>query len=353
MPVTITIDLKSSRALIGAVIAIIGGLITMVGSVLPWFEVALVGSIGGLDTDGVITLVVGVLAVILGAVACWLVASQEDKWVPWTTGALLYLTLAGLAVTAGRIIASYSSGIFDAVDGPFGGSVTLFSFGAGIWITLGGSIIAAGGGAFAFVGARKAQASDPNGTATWIGGAVVLSMAIAVLGATELAGRGPTEGAGEASGSASSQSAPPATSISPGGGQDVPGASVPPGIAVAPGTLQMIDTPCDTSTGPCVERVYVSSATSTRVGGYYEYCDRSPGDVNSFSGLIQISEVSGTEPLAGATQDWSSTSACRQVNFDINGASFADKRVQLFVSIGNGTNAVGGKAFTEPFWIRS
>ena len=200
MPVTITIDLKSSRELIGAVIVIIGGLITMVGSVLPWFEVALVGSIGGLDTDGVITLVVGVLAVILGAVACWLVASQEDKWVPWTTGALLYLTLAGLAVTAGRIIASYSSGIFDAVDGPFGGSVTLASFGAGIWVTLGGSIIAAGDGAFAFVGARKAQASDPNGTATWIGGAVVLSMAIAVLGATELAGRGPSDAVGAASG---------------------------------------------------------------------------------------------------------------------------------------------------------
>ena len=354
MPVTITIDLKNSRVVIGAVIAIIGGLITVVGSLLPWFESFLGGSLGGLETDdGKVTLTAGLLVVILGAVACWLVASQVDKWPSRSTGALLYLALAGLAVTVGMIIRAYRSGAFDPVDGPFGRSVTLFSFGAGIWITLAGSIIAVGGGAFAFLEARKAQASDQTRTAAWIGGAAVLSIALAVLGASEVAGSGPAEGAGEASGSASSQSAPPATSISPGGGQDVPGASVPPGIAVAPGTLQMIDTPCDTSTGPCVERVYVSRATSTRVGGYYEYCDRSPGDVNSFSGLIQISEVSGTEPLAGATQDWSSTSACRQVNFDVNGASFADKRVQLFVSIGNGTNAVGGKAFTEPFWIRS
>ena len=275
MPVTITIDLKNSRVVIGAVIAIIGGLITVVGSVLPWFESFLGGSLGGLETgDGKVTLTAGVLVVILGAVACWLFASQVDKWPSRSTGALLYLALAGLAVTVGMIIRAYRSGAFDPVDAPFGGSVTLISFGAGIWITLAGSIIAVGGGAFAFLEARKAQASDQARTAAWIGGAAVLSIALAVLGASEVAGSGPRDAVGTASG---------------GGESSVP--------SVNSGGLP----PNSSDVAPSTETVNATVQSPT--GNVRCKIDAPPAAARAFCVVLNLRQWGELQPYGGATLD--------------------------------------------------
>lgn len=105
-----------------AIMGLVGGALTITGSLLPWFTIATIGSSIGTDGDGVLTLGLGavivlasfirygtpsrtipLVAAVLGALTIWLAAStiirlagiESDTGIRTSIGGGLYLVVLG------------------------------------------------------------------------------------------------------------------------------------------------------------------------------------------------------------------------------------------------------------------
>lgn len=113
----------------GIVMTTGGGLVAL-GSFLPWASLGPF-SASGLDGDGVITLVLGVIVLGMGIV--WLTAGGK-RWLP------VVALVSAVLIT---LVAGYDSmNISTSEPGPFGAEL---SVGSGLWLTLLGGIVAATG----------------------------------------------------------------------------------------------------------------------------------------------------------------------------------------------------------------
>lgn len=116
-----------------AVVALVGAVLVVIGSIGPWATVAN-SSVGGLDGDGWITLV---LALLTGGFAAGVFApasvARIMRWLvlPWTLIALLVtvIDIVDISSTSSEFSNQFSDDIFS------------LSVGWGLWLALAGSIV--------------------------------------------------------------------------------------------------------------------------------------------------------------------------------------------------------------------
>lgn len=160
----------TSRAPIGAILAIAGGALLAVGSFLPWITLTQGGvsdSATGMDgSDGWVTLTAGLVAVAVGAIA--LRASRRALGVLAMVAGLVG---AGLGVydaltvkdsIAGEVASQAGVSVEDArlaLDQGIAAGLFDISTGIGLYLVIGGGVIALVGGLMSMKGAGSAGTS--------------------------------------------------------------------------------------------------------------------------------------------------------------------------------------------------
>ncbi|RKN09616.1 hypothetical protein [Streptomyces radicis] len=139
--------------------AIAGSALAVIGSFLPWAEATLgemTESSGGMQGDGIVTLVFGGLAAVFMVVG--LVARKG--WAPLVGAVMALLTLVVVAINIDperQVRADLEGqGLASGVELDAAVASLEMSTGIGVWIVLVGALVAAGAGVFAFVKGRKA-----------------------------------------------------------------------------------------------------------------------------------------------------------------------------------------------------
>lgn len=138
----------------GAIVGILGGIVAIVGTMLPWWQVTAsaggyisvsVPLLGIFTLGGLLVLVFGVLGLVFAAL---------NKPVTQVVALVMGLLAAVIALVMGAFVPTVSVSIPGA-----SGSITA---GFGFWISMVGGLLLAVGGALGFVDSRKAPQAWPT-----------------------------------------------------------------------------------------------------------------------------------------------------------------------------------------------
>jgi len=125
--------MELNRKTAGVVMALFGALFTVIGSILPWAKVeSMFGSVSkaGIDGDGKITLVIGIVGLMM---AVWAGFSDHRS----LTIAVLGIGLAGAIVAISAIDLNNASRILAEASNKY----AIASVGAGLYLVLAGGLV--------------------------------------------------------------------------------------------------------------------------------------------------------------------------------------------------------------------